>query len=117
MGQTIAEKILSRVSGRDDARAGDEVLAKPDFVIAYDFPGYTDVIFRQMEEDFGIDKVADVEILFFKNYVRRARQPTDSQRRFTQKRRATTSFVASEVHDQFVVTSYGEAHFTHRRAA
>ncbi|MCE8005566.1 aconitase family protein [Aestuariivita sp.] len=59
MGYTIAEKILARVSDRETVHAGDEVLAKPDFVIAYDFPGYTDVIFRQMEEEFGIDKVAE----------------------------------------------------------
>lgn len=59
MGQTIAEKILARASGADRVRAGDEVKARPDFVIAYDFPGYTDVIFRQMKEDFGIDKVVD----------------------------------------------------------
>ncbi|MDM8165892.1 aconitase family protein [Roseovarius sp.] len=59
MGFTIAEKILARVSGKTEARAGDELLAKPDFVIAYDFPGYTDVIFRQMEEEFGIEKVAE----------------------------------------------------------
>jgi 3-isopropylmalate/(R)-2-methylmalate dehydratase large subunit len=57
LGYTITEKILARVSGRDTVRAGDEVLAKPDFVIAYDFPGYTDVIFKQMREDFGIDRV------------------------------------------------------------
>ena len=61
MGYTIAEKILARVSETTDVRAGNEVLAKPDFVIAYDFPGYTDVIFRQMEEDFGIDKVSEPE--------------------------------------------------------
>ena len=61
MGYTLAEKILARVSGKDTVRAGDEVLAKPDFVIAYDFPGYTDVIFKQMEEDFGIDKVPEPE--------------------------------------------------------
>ena len=59
MGYTIAEKILARVSGKPGVRAGDEVMAKPDFVIVYDFPGYTDVIFRQMKEDFGIDKVAE----------------------------------------------------------
>ncbi len=59
MGYTLAEKILARVSEGGAVRAGDEVLAKPDFVIAYDFPGYTDVIFKQMEEDFGIDKVAE----------------------------------------------------------
>lgn len=59
MGFTITEKILARVSGKDSVRAGDEVMAKPDYVVAYDFPGYTDVYFRQMKEDFGIDKVAE----------------------------------------------------------
>jgi 3-isopropylmalate/(R)-2-methylmalate dehydratase large subunit len=59
LGHTITEKILARVSGRDAVRAGDEVLAKPDFVIAYDFPGYTDVIFKQMREDFQIDKLRE----------------------------------------------------------
>ena len=59
MGFTITEKILARVSGRDEVRAGDEVMAKPDFVIAYDFPGYTDVYFRQMKEDFGIARVSE----------------------------------------------------------
>ena len=59
MGRTLAEKVLSRVSGGADVRAGDEVMARPDFVIVYDFPGYTDVIFRQMKEDFGIERVND----------------------------------------------------------
>ena len=36
-------------------------MAKPDFVVVYDFPGYTDVIFRQMKEDFGIQKIAEPE--------------------------------------------------------
>ena len=61
MGYTIAEKILARAAGRDTVKAGDEVMAKPDFVLAYDFPGYTDVYFKQMEEEFGIDKVAEPE--------------------------------------------------------
>jgi 3-isopropylmalate/(R)-2-methylmalate dehydratase large subunit len=61
MGYTVTEKILARVGGRDAVRAGDEVLAKPDFVIAYDFPGYTDVIFKQMREDFAIDRVKEPE--------------------------------------------------------
>jgi len=59
MGFTITEKILARVASREAVRAGDEVLARPDFVIAYDFPGYTDVIFKQMKDDFGIERVAD----------------------------------------------------------
>ncbi|MBK9082444.1 MAG: 3-isopropylmalate dehydratase [Rhizobiales bacterium] len=61
MGFTITEKILARVSGRASVRAGDEIMAKPDFVIAYDFPGYTDVYFKQMKEDFGIARVAEPE--------------------------------------------------------
>ncbi|MEN3162273.1 aconitase family protein [Tistrella mobilis] len=59
MGYTLAEKVLARTSGRDHVRAGDEIEARPDFVIAYDFPGYTDVIFRQMRDDFGIERVDD----------------------------------------------------------
>lgn len=59
MGYTITEKILARAAGLAAVKAGDEVMAKPDFVIAYDFPGYTDVYFKQMKEDFGIDKVAE----------------------------------------------------------
>ena len=61
MGSTIAEKILARAAGLASVKAGDEIRAKPDFVIAYDFPGYTNVIFKQMEEDFGIEKVAEPE--------------------------------------------------------
>lgn len=61
MGYTITEKILARVSNLEHVKAGDEVMAKPDFVMAYDFPGYTDVYFKQMKEDFGIDKVAEPE--------------------------------------------------------
>ncbi|MFT2520510.1 3-isopropylmalate dehydratase, partial [Escherichia coli] len=59
MGYTITEKILARAAGLPAVKAGDEVMAKPDFVIAYDFPGYTDVYVKQMKEDFGIDKVAE----------------------------------------------------------
>lgn len=59
MGYTIAEKILARVSGRESVKAGDEVMAKPDYVIAYDFPGYTDVYFEQMKTEFGIERVAE----------------------------------------------------------
>ncbi len=61
MGFTIAEKILARASGQASVRAGDELRVRPDFVIAYDFPGYTDVIFRQMEDEFGIERVTDPE--------------------------------------------------------
>ena len=59
MGYTITEKILARVAGLPAVKAGDEIMAKPDYVIAYDFPGYTDVYFKQMKEEFGIERVAE----------------------------------------------------------
>lgn len=71
MGQTLAEKVLARVSGQTVVRPGDEVLARPDFVIAYDFPGYTDVFFREAREEFGVDKVVAPErfVLFIDHMV------------------------------------------------
>jgi len=59
MGFTITEKILARASGLAYVKAGDEIMAKPDFVLAYDFPGYTDVIFKQLKDDFGIPKIPE----------------------------------------------------------
>ena len=71
MGQTITEKILARASGRASVQPGDEILAKPDFVIAYDFPGYTDVFFREAKDEFGVDQVARPErfVLFIDHMV------------------------------------------------
>lgn len=61
MGYTITEKILARAAGLPAVRAGQDIKAKPDFVLAYDFPGYTDVYFQTMKEDFGIERVAEPE--------------------------------------------------------
>ena len=55
MGKTITEKILARAAGRDSVKAGDEIMARPDFVHSYDFPGYTDAFFREMKDEFGLD--------------------------------------------------------------
>ncbi len=69
--QTMTEKILARASGRTHVRAGDEIEARPDYVIAYDFPGYTDVFFREAREEFGVDKVSSPErfVLFIDHMV------------------------------------------------
>lgn len=61
MGYTITEKILARAAGKQAVRAGDSIEVRPDFIIAYDFPGYTDVMFRQIKEDFGIERMHDPE--------------------------------------------------------
>lgn len=61
MGSTITEKILARAAGLASVRAGQEITAKPDFVLAYDFPGVTDMFFRQMRDDFGIQKLQEPE--------------------------------------------------------
>ena len=68
--QTMTEKILARASGRPHVRPGDEVEARPDFVISYDFPGYTDVFFREARE-LGADRVPGRErfVLFIDHMV------------------------------------------------
>ncbi|WP_404330286.1 aconitase family protein [Mesobacillus maritimus] len=61
MGMTLSEKILARVSGNEAVKPGEEVMVSPDYVLAYDFPGYTDRIEKQMKEEFGIQKVKNPE--------------------------------------------------------
>lgn len=69
--QTMTEKILARASGRAFVRPGDDIEARPDFVISYDFPGYTDVFFREAREEFGVEKVDRPErfVLFIDHMV------------------------------------------------
>ncbi len=71
MPQTMTEKILARAAGKASVQPGQEVTARPDFVISYDFPGYTDVFFKETREDFGIDKVSSPErfVLFIDHMV------------------------------------------------
>ena len=71
MPQTMTEKILARASGRVSVRPGDEIDARPDFVIAYDFPGYTDVFFREAREEFGVEQVSSPErfVLFIDHMI------------------------------------------------
>lgn len=61
MGYTITEKILARAAGLPAVRAGDEIRAKPDFVLAYDFPGSSDVLLRHVTDDFGVARVLEPE--------------------------------------------------------
>ncbi|WP_371829181.1 3-isopropylmalate dehydratase large subunit [Rhodococcoides fascians] len=56
---TMVEKILGRTCGDDPVRAGENHAVRPARMIAYDFPGYTDVMFRQMRDDFGITSLED----------------------------------------------------------
>jgi uncharacterized membrane protein len=67
----MTEKILARASGRASVRPGDEIEARPDHVISYDFPGYTDVFFRETREEFGVEQVARPErfVLFIDHMV------------------------------------------------
>ncbi|WP_280458906.1 3-isopropylmalate dehydratase large subunit [Nocardia carnea] len=55
----MTEKILGRASDQETVRAGENHPVQPARMIAYDFPGYTDVMFRQMREDFGITELKD----------------------------------------------------------
>lgn len=71
MPQTMTEKILARAAGLPRVSPGQEITARPDFVITYDFPGYTDVFFKETREDFGVEKVSSPErfVLFIDHMV------------------------------------------------
>lgn len=60
MGYTITEKILSQVSGRM-VKAGEEVRAKPDFVLAYPLRGFSERYMNRLREDFGMDRLIEPE--------------------------------------------------------
>jgi 3-isopropylmalate/(R)-2-methylmalate dehydratase large subunit len=85
MGMTLVEKILARVSGKDSVKPGDEILARPDFVIAYDFPGYTDVFFKEAKEEFGVDKVVGPErfVLFIDHMIPAATPKEEDMHKIT----------------------------------
>lgn len=59
MGSTITEKILARAGGFESVHPWQNAQFRPDFMIAYDYPGYTDLMFKQMEEHFGITEVRE----------------------------------------------------------
>ncbi|MYR07361.1 3-isopropylmalate dehydratase [Gordonia sp. SID5947] len=55
----MAEKILGRTTAHGLVSAGENHAVRPARMIAYDFPGYTDVMFQQMRNDFGIEELSD----------------------------------------------------------
>jgi 3-isopropylmalate/(R)-2-methylmalate dehydratase large subunit len=79
MGSTIAEKILARCAGRARVVPGDDLRARPDFVLAYELRGYTDVYFRDMKV-FGVDRIADPSrFAIFIDHRVPAKTPDDEQ--------------------------------------
>lgn len=83
--QTMTEKILARASGRPFVRPGDDIEARPDFVISYDFPGYTDVFFRESREELGVERVPGREryVLFIDHMVPAASPKEEELHRVT----------------------------------
>src|SRR5581483_2680305 len=80
MGKTITEKILARAAGRSEVSAGEEIAAKPDFVLAYDWPGQTDVIFKEIRQSFGIRKLVEPERFgLFIDHMTPAASPNDAE--------------------------------------
>lgn len=85
MGSTITEKILARAGGMDVVRPGQNAPFRPDYMVAYDFPGYTDVMFKQMADDFGITTLDDPEryVLFIDHLVTRGGEREEEIHRVT----------------------------------
>jgi 3-isopropylmalate/(R)-2-methylmalate dehydratase large subunit len=78
MGSTITEKILARAAGLKNVHPGQNISVQPDFMIAYDFPGYTNKWFKQLKEDFGIEKILNPErILLFIDHMTSNKDKTE----------------------------------------
>jgi 3-isopropylmalate/(R)-2-methylmalate dehydratase large subunit len=69
MGQTMVEKILSSKYG-NSVYAGEEKLFSPDYVTAYDYPGYIDSYEHQLVNELGMTSVKHPEkfILFIDHF-------------------------------------------------
>lgn len=73
MGATIAEKIIARAAGLDSVKPYQMLELRPDYMVAYDFPGYTDKWFKQLRDDFKLSnfRYADKTILFIDHMTTR----------------------------------------------
>lgn len=98
MPSTIAEKILARAAGVDVVKAGDNLPVRPDYMIAYDFPGYTDVMFKQMHDDFGIRTLAEPHryVVFIDHMLTKG---TEQEREVHQVTRDWCEFYGIELHE------------------
>jgi 3-isopropylmalate/(R)-2-methylmalate dehydratase large subunit len=70
LGQSIVEKILSRVVGKR-VHTGDFISAEPDLVILYNWPGISDEFFRILREELQIEAIpcSDRVIMFIDHMV------------------------------------------------
>lgn len=58
--RTVVQKIFDRVSGQT-CRPGDVALVRPDYILAYDFPGWADRMIETLTRDHGVDQLPDPE--------------------------------------------------------
>lgn len=80
MGHTIAEKILARAGGLAGVTPGEEIRARPDFVLAYEFPSSSDVLLRHVTDDFGVKRVKGPERFgFFIDHMVPAVTPAEEE--------------------------------------
>jgi 3-isopropylmalate/(R)-2-methylmalate dehydratase large subunit len=98
MGATATEKILRRASGSPRAHTGDAVEASPDRIMVYDFPGFVDVLIRQLEDDFGIYELADPDryVVFIDHLITNGTQEEADLHRVTRDWAARTG---AHLHD------------------
>jgi 3-isopropylmalate/(R)-2-methylmalate dehydratase large subunit len=98
MGATITEKILARKAGVPVVKPGESRSFKPDYMMAYDFPGYTDAMFRQMKDSFGIDKVAEPHryVLFIDHMTH---EPTEKEQRYHDVTRDWAAYQGVALHE------------------
>lgn len=86
MGFTIVEKILSNKLEKS-VKAGDEHIFSPDWIFAYDYPGYIDKYREEMLENLKITSVNNPEkyILFIDHFYPAGSSSTKENHQITRK--------------------------------
>lgn len=86
MGLTIVEKILSNKIGQK-VKAGDEHIFSPDWIFAYDYPGYIDKYRKNMLEKLKVTSVDNPEkyILFIDHFYPAGSSSTKENHQITRK--------------------------------
>jgi len=71
MGRTITEKIVARAAGREKIERGEFLFVKPDLIIFYTFPGWSDSFARMLKQELGLAKipVSDKVVMFIDHFV------------------------------------------------
>lgn len=85
MTATVVEKILARCADRNSVTAGESISVRPDSMLAYEMPGFTDRLFDRMREQFNITALSEPDryVMFIDHLLTRGNARESSAHKTT----------------------------------